>query len=98
MRQKARAALAEFDTAKVAEPPSPAWQPISTAPKDDKTYVLGWAESRYRDGYQQVIMRWFNDAGDPLHGFWVCNAIQYYPTHWMPLPQPPSAAPEEKEG
>lgn len=69
------------------------WQPIETAPKDDKVCLMGWGESRYRDGYGPIIMRWFNNAGDLAKGFWTCNAIQYYPTHWMPLPAAPSPVP-----
>jgi len=33
------AALAEYDTAKGAEPPSPGWQPISTAPHNKNVLV-----------------------------------------------------------
>jgi hypothetical protein len=73
--------------------PAQGWMAIESAPNNDKVCVIGWAESRYRDGYGVVIMRWFACGKDLLEGYWTCNAIQYYPTHWMPLPAPP--APKE---
>ncbi len=67
------------------------WQPIETAPKDEETVLLfspiaarkpfitvGWFDV---DKY-----RWFMlDACAHSHGF-----IAQQPTHWMPLPAPPS--------
>jgi hypothetical protein len=52
------------------------WQPIDTAPQDG-TRVLLWAEGKCRVG------NWIYypaDANNPVA-----------PTHWMPLPEPPSA-------
>ena len=77
------------------------WRPIETAPRDG-TRLLLWMEpmndARFRptDGPHTVIATWvvWSDAmkregmregwswyGSPLH----------YPTHWRPLPDPPSS-------
>lgn len=60
--------------------PSDEWQPIETA-KARIRYLLKREEhiwigrgGNIKEGY------WFNDSG------YACNT----PTHWMPLPQPPS--------
>ena len=71
----------------------PEWQTIETAPKDG-THVIGWfpefgkagkarqtapsyAENVYWNG---VEWSWVQDGDTPIH----------QPTHWMPLPAPPS--------
>lgn len=60
------------------------WQPIDTAPKDG-TQFLAW------DGVCVENIKWWS-------GMWVtswCNDADYAnhgaPTHWMPLPEPPSS-------
>jgi hypothetical protein len=73
------------------------WQPIETAPKDG-TYVL-----LSGDGHVSVG-KWEEDsgrtliAGDPPywspydHSYWdrLIDDSWFAPTHWMPLPAPPS--------
>lgn len=64
------------------------WQPITTAPKDG-TIILGYFPSRIR---KMVPMEWSGWGG----GTW-CNStsganINDDPTHWMPMPAPPSDA------
>lgn len=60
------------------------WQPIETAPKDILKPVLLWTDSglflgfRF-PGFAQVRDRWVQ--ADVLD--------EVYPTHWMPLPEPP---------
>jgi hypothetical protein len=62
------------------------WQPIGTAPKDgtvvmlvnDNDIFLGSYDDGYIEGYEWRIH---------IDG---CHAGQ--PTHWMPLPEPPSLA------
>ncbi len=67
------------------------WQPIETAPKDG-TPVLVYAQldppekwaAYMRDLPPLIaITSWHHDAG-----FCVCEVRE--PTHWMPLPDPPS--------
>lgn len=60
------------------------WQPIETAPKDG-SYVLVWAESGHE------FARWFRAGecwirAEDMQNLWGEDA----PTHWMPLPAPPS--------
>lgn len=78
----------------VAVPRAPRWEPIETAPKDgtevlvaspgrhhqpaDRSYV---AAARYHDGEG-----WYEVNNDPTD-IW---GGPLYPTHWMPLPLPPS--------
>lgn len=79
----------------------PAWQPIESAPKDG-TYFLavieGFAPSvcawqTYPDDWE-IEPRWCDDLGvwfeeDAAAIEWL-NSSQYAPTHWMPLPEPPT--------
>ena len=72
------------------------WQPISTAPKDEV----------YRDGknaYAEYILIWYSGALAPLRARWwksdhgasyflVDGSWAVYPSHWMPLPSPPTSA------
>jgi hypothetical protein len=72
------------------------WQPIETAPKN--TYILVFMEGNvfeanliFEEGYEQYA-HWdfpFADA----HGCGCCSGGRDYPTHWMPLPAPPTQAP-----
>ena len=74
------------------------WQPIETAPKN--TYVLVFMEGsiyeaklRCAEGRKQYAV-WdfpFADA----HGCGCCAGGKDYPTHWMPLPEPPAAETED---
>ena len=68
-----------------------AWQPIETAPKD--TLVLLYGEpcgeifGRFRE--PTIVV------GANRYDYWAVDATDYYqvtvePTHWMPLPNPPS--------
>lgn len=66
---------------------SPVRQPIASAPKDGTEFIAfengelyrcAWAERD--DGEGRVDCGWWD--------FW--NESFEYPTHWMPLPEPPS--------
>lgn len=63
------------------------WQPIETAPKDG-TQFLAWVGEGWNGRMPFVITSW--------RGYWVnefgngCAVENFAPTHWMPLPPPPS--------
>jgi hypothetical protein len=67
------------------------WQPIETAPKDG-TRILGYDGSTVSGTYWHDSFReWRNEseaAGDN-HGWY--GHDRWVPTHWQPLPEPPSA-------
>jgi len=72
------------------------WQPIETAPKDQKVLVITcsgvmfiaevflYGKAKGRTGY---------DFGNVSASIWFpyCKGREEYdtPTHWMPLPEPP---------
>lgn len=67
------------------------WRPIDTAPKNRRLLLADNASEVVSTGY---FDRWtkgwknesdiYEDYGAPYHNEWE-------PTHWMPLPKPPSA-------
>lgn len=63
------------------------WQPIETAPKDGEDTILFW------DG--KVVVGFFLDnsrTARPWKGWRLHAGSAWppgYPTHWMPLPEPP---------
>lgn len=73
------------------------WQPIETAPKDG-TYILACVA-----GYIPEVAHWQDDrkvfdflsASDmPNDQAWIDyldSGAKWVPTHWMPLPDPPTA-------
>ena len=84
MAWQARASLSAGDAG---------WQPIETAPKDG-TQILAYI---HIDDGDIGVMKWM-DFGQGL-ALWVwsdelmgeVDPDPYQPTHWMPLPPPPSA-------
>lgn len=85
-----------YAAAKVRE--SQEWQPIETAPKDG-TEIIGW------NGKFVTAISWLSDKDDNGHTGWCCSGytdggMLYYlhnalsdenqPTHWKPLPAPPT--------
>ena len=72
------------------------WQPIETAPRDGSRILamIRWSWSDGTDGEAQDVIYWC--AGGK---FWVCGTPMNYvqgldegvePTHWRPLPAPPT--------
>lgn len=64
----------------------PSWQPIETAPKHYKP-ILGCDPSM---GYEAIVVHNGRE--------WECLSfnsyplgVGFYPTHWHPLPEPPTA-------
>jgi hypothetical protein len=65
------------------------WQPIETAPKDGTRLLLFGTERVFLTD-RAFVGRW--DA-ERAGGSWVGPEWRCIPTHWMPLPEPPSAVP-----
>lgn len=63
----------------------PKWQPISTAPKDG-TSILIFEADQGATGTVRVA-RWRDDT---IPMGW--TGSEQEPSHWLPLPQPPSQA------
>lgn len=76
-----------------------AWQPIDTAPKDGSRILLFYSKSRKEGVTETAVGRWeiqkYHDRPRP---YWenekyigdVSYKRENPPTHWMPLPSPPS--------
>ncbi len=68
------------------------WEPISTAPKDGLTSILGY--QRFESGGERMLTMMWSERGG--HWSWradVHSFIAFEPTHWMPLPEPPDDLP-----
>lgn len=86
------------------------WQPIETAPRDG-TAFLTFSEDAHREpkksaigysGTAMLVMAWahFDKEPTPIDESGDWHAINdWVPTHWMPLPEPPSedTNPKNKE-
>jgi hypothetical protein len=59
------------------------WQPIETAPKDGRE-ILGAVGQSYQGGV--VVIQW----SDGLDAWLDWDRDFWEPTHWMPLPAPPT--------
>lgn len=56
------------------------WQPIETAPKDGSDILAHWKASGTSHVVYYALGRWCDDCDDEIST----------PTHWMPLPEPPT--------
>lgn len=65
------------------------WQPISTAPKDGTDILLGMYRPEFVD---PIVMNscWLDR--EERGGHWMDWDGCPTPTHWMPLPEPPTEA------
>ena len=70
------------------------WQPIETAPRDGTNIVLF-------DGQRVSVGGWVSAADQGAEpgeeylisaGWWSLDLSDNQPTHWMPLPDPPTEA------
>ena len=59
------------------------WQPIETAPKDGTKILITVGDNLVGVGY------WDNDTSG-LWALWLSSIERMRPTHWMPLPAPPT--------
>lgn len=82
------------------------WQPIETAPREiisrEKLLFGDVYHERGRhilaaggNCYRARVVRWWQTSDDPRR---YCNFLgdcgnAFYPTHWMPLPDPPAEGP-----
>ena len=88
-----------------------AWQPIETAPKDGNAILVmrdiwpGTKSGRAEEcnGHNTYVAAWWGDENNG-RGAWVCYMdsvcepqCPIEPTHWMPLPCPPSIAPPQQQ-
>lgn len=82
-----------FDTPLYTHPPPPdgmaGWQPIETAPKDGRE-ILGYTEE-----VGALVMYWDTMSQEQDHWSDGMSISYWTPTHWMPLPAPPSSAQKE---
>lgn len=67
-----------------------AWQPIETAKKRQDEYVLAVNATL---GYRAVcVIAWDDELGWCGRTAWdTSQMLHNMPTHWMPLPKPPSS-------
>lgn len=65
------------------------WQDISTAPKDG-TWILAIVCGNWMDGkpYIPSVSRWTCGSWDAEN--YDETGEDWFPTHWMPLPDPPT--------
>lgn len=72
------------------------WKPIETAPRDGTPILVARLDKAF--GWVRGWSRWSGACGIygwVSHGFFDvpgCLGLAH-PTHWMPLPAPPEAAP-----
>lgn len=66
------------------------WQPIETAPRDERIVMAYFGLDKSFDGFACVghFFQW-ECMPTPLPTGWPSRTI---PTHWQPLPAPPDAA------
>jgi hypothetical protein len=72
------------------------WQPIETAPRDDTIDVLLYEEGEYKPVYIGFYAETKDRGGKKVYIFWDIGSEPWKrePTHWMPLPEPPTAETE----
>lgn len=61
------------------------WQPIETAPKDGRTVLVCVADSHFDPSIAH-----YEDAWGVLQADFSFHILNERPTHWMPLPAPPT--------
>lgn len=81
------------------------WQPIGSAPKDGRVVLLWWRSEFGPDYVAYWACGYWKEFGDGSKG-WIGESfhaseprcwtriVGERPTHWMPLPAPPSQKPD----
>ena len=73
------------------------WQPIESAPKDGTPVLL--FDPVFQRHIGSFVEEWYKTEYVPEHRTytrqkWVCwsnrTNLDFKPTHWMPLPEPPT--------
>ena len=84
------------------------WQPIETAPEAVPILVNAPGADRGRDSCEVVVIvrvdgelhYWTNGGPNAGSNMWFCGdasvADPRFPTHWMPLPSPPTTDRQER--
>jgi hypothetical protein len=75
------------------QPAATAWMPIETAPKDGTRILAYQPDGQWRGNNpdrreRQEVVYWHQPGNPAADGFWM---PYLRPTHWMPLPAPPTA-------
>jgi hypothetical protein len=101
-----------FRAAAPAQQAAAGWQPISEAPKDGRTVLLGyfnsrgkWRTMRGQWMSEDYIAEYWEEPDDVEPGWFetvvegddIPNCWSTEPTHWMPLPAAPTAQGERDE-
>lgn len=72
------------------------WQPLETAPKDGTRidiWAKAWLSTFDKFTYQRFTnCYWWNGDGLNHKGKWMNLHDNWYPTHWMPIPDGPGGA------
>ncbi|ASY64438.1 hypothetical protein SJ05684_c30140 [Sinorhizobium sojae CCBAU 05684] len=82
------------------------WRPIDSAPKD-RTPVIIAVPTKDRDDYivgeayfhpEDNDWWWANNAPGDYHGGPISDINHHGPTHWRPLPEPPTLRADPEQG
>lgn len=90
-REDVPALIAEVERLRVivrASQPSEGWQDIATAPKDGTRILL--ARKQIMSGEVVMLSGSWNSGGAMHMPYWMTPLLGFQPTHWTPLPAPPS--------
>ena len=74
------------------------WQPIETAPKDQSVLLYGKSDDTFTSEVSFPHPVVFSGYWCSLDGAWCTTGSSWVgpfmkPTHWQPLPEPPSSLP-----
>lgn len=110
-KHRARELADHFGTPPQQQAEPVAWQLIETAPKDGNAILVmrdiwpGTKSGRAEEcnGHNTYVAAWWDEENNG-RGAWVCYMdsvcepqCPIQPTHWMPLPYPPSIAPPQRK-